>query len=495
MGRVPRILNPMRSSLARAAYAIARVFGAEPIVERASASSYGSRVIPDQALWFQFQRVGGGMTPQRLSQILRTADTGDLTQYVDLLMDARQKDGHLQGILSQVEESIAELDWTLSLPEGARAKDKRAMAFADEALRAATGSSNDDSKGFGDMIAHLAGSFYIGHNVAETLWQKNPKGYLVPRGWELHNARRFGYRQSNGAFVWRDSGTPFEGIRIQEEYPNRFVVSQPRVNGDVPSHEGLGRVLMWAALFRNWSMSDWLRTAELAWKPWRIGYYTKAASDKDIAGLETVLQNLVTSGTAVLADTTKFDASFAQQSGGGSKPTHAELYNVVAQEMSKAALGATETVQASSSSGYAQAQVHKGVSKTILRARARHIAAVIMRDVVRPLIQMNFGKDVLIPTFAFVLPDPVEIAAFGQGIKALAEAGLVMPQAWVRSRIGCPDPKPDEEVLSPPKTAPATPTPPPTDTPTASPGDAQTDPSAADTATPAGADQAPPADA
>ena len=454
----------MRTYLVKAAYAVARAFGAGPLVERASVGSYGMRVMPDQAVWQQHQRIGGSLTPQRVSWILRLADTGDLTQYIDLLNDSRQKDGHLQGILSQVEESIAELDWTLTPPANARAKDKRAAAFVEEALRACTGASPDDTKGFGDLISHLSGSFYYGHAVAETLYAKDSQKRLVPKGFELLSARRFGYRGHDAAFIWRDETTTHDGVRIQEVHPNKFIVAQPRVNGDVPVREGLGRVLVWCALFRNWSLSDWLRTAELSWKPWRIGYYEKGASDPDIEALKTVVDNLVTSGSAVLPETTKFKAEWPGGTGGsGSRPTHSELMNVVAMEMSKAALGTTETVQSSSSSGYAQAKVHQAVSKTILRARARQIAMIIMRDLVRPLIRLNFGKDVAVPTFAFVLPDPVDIREFGQGIKALVESGLKVEQSWVRSRIGAPEPKEDAEILVPPPKSAPTPAAPATD--------------------------------
>ena len=173
------------------------------------------------------------------------------------------------------------------------------------------------------------------------------------------------------------------------------------------------------------------------------------------------MESLMSSGSAILADTTKFDVHWPGGSGGsGSRPTHAELFNVIAQEMSKAALGATETVQSSSSSGYAQAKVHAGVSKTILRARARQIAMIIMRDLIRPMVEMNFGRKALVPTFSFVLPDPVDIAQFGKGIKDLVDAGLKLPQTWVRARIGAPEPLDEEDVLEPQAPEPAEPEPP-----------------------------------
>lgn len=450
----------MRAYLTKAVDTIARAFGVATVVERASSRSFGVRVMPDQALWYQFQRIGGAMTPARVTQILRQRDSGDMTAYVDLLNESRQKDGHLHGNLSQAEESIVELDWTLKLPEKARARDKRAMRWLDNALRQCTGDNDSEAGGFADLIAHLAGAFYVGHQVAEPAFRKDRDGYIAPKGFYALNARRFGYRSDDGVFVWKDETTGYRGVDLRKEYPGRFIIFQPRVNGDVPVREGLGSVLMWAALFRNWSVTDWLRTAELTWKPWRIGTYKKGASDQDIEALKTAMDTLVTTGSAVLPETTDFQAEWAAGSGGsGSRPTHAELFNVIAMEMSKAVLGATETVQSSSSSGFAQAKVHHGVTKTILRGRARQVAACITRDLVATLIRINFGKDVAIPQFEFILPDPVDIQAFGAGVKSLTDAGCNLSQNWVRNRVGAVAPENDDDEMGVESPEPETPEP------------------------------------
>lgn len=393
--------------------------------------------------------MGGSLTPQAISSILREAESGDLRRYIDVLNEFRQKDGHLQGILSLVEESIAELPWGLHLPETAKARDKRAAAWIEEVLRSCKG-LGDDLSSFDDMIAHLCTSFYHGHSVAETSWAKDAQGRLISTGFYLHAARRFAYRNTDSVFIWRDETMPWAGVDIRREMPGKFLVAQPRVNGDVPCREGLGRVLLWASLFRNWTMTDWLRTAELAWKPWRIGYYSKDASKEDISTLEEVLQKLVTTGTATLADTTNFKAEWpGGNAGGGGKPTHSELHNVVAQEMSKAALGSTETVQSSTSSGYAQAKVHDKVAMRLVRSRAKQIARIITRDLIRWLAVANFGPDIMVPEFRFVIEESVDIATFGAGIEKLVKAGTKLSQDWVRGRIGAPEPKEGEEILEP----------------------------------------------
>lgn len=77
-----------------------------------------------------------------------------------------------------------------------------------------------------------------------------------------------------------------------------------------------------------------------------------------------------------------------------------------------------------------------------------------MRDVIRPMIELNFGKDYAIPEFSFVIEEPVDVAAFGAGIEKLVKAGTKVSQDWVRGKIGAPAPKDGEELVvqhDPPK--------------------------------------------
>src|SRR5688572_25740445 len=149
----------MRTYLARAAYAVARAFGGRWTIERATRASRGSggKILPDLAIWYQFQRIGGSLSPQQVSQIIREADTGEMRRLQDLANDARQKDCHLQSILSQAEEAIGELDWQLTFPSNAKQRDRRAAKWVEEVLRGCKGTSEESKDGFSDLIPHLAG--------------------------------------------------------------------------------------------------------------------------------------------------------------------------------------------------------------------------------------------------------------------------------------------------------------------------------------------------
>jgi phage gp29-like protein len=441
----------MRNYLARAAYAVARVVGGVE-VQRATtprlAAGMGGKVLPELSLWLQFQRVGGALTPQQVSSIIRTADTGDMTRLMDLANDSRQKDCHLQAVLSQAEEAIAELDWKVSVPKNAKRRDVKIARWIEQALRACKGSTDEAKDGFADMIPHLAGAVYYGYAVSETVYRKKD-GKIVPQCFVNHAQRRFAFRQSDGAFIWRDDTMAFDGIEVRKDYPGKFVVAMPRVTGDVPCREGLVRVLMWAALFRNWTLSDWLRTGEISWKPWRVGTYDKDASEEDIDDLVTVLANLSTNGTAAIPDTTELKIHWPEGGSGSRNGSHSELFETVGREMSKAVLGQTDTTESSKVGSFAKAKVSDSAEKRRIRSRARYVARVITRDVVRPLVEMNFGRDAFVPEFEFILKDPVELKEFAEGVKALVEAGAQVTQAFVQDTAGMPAPEPGDLLLKP----------------------------------------------
>lgn len=405
------------------------------------------KVLEDLPIWLQFQRVGGQVSPTQLSEIIRQADTGYIFRLIDVANEAKQKDCHLSAVLSQSEESLAGLEWELVLPEGAMSRERKAMDWTEEHLRTKIAAP------FGAMVAHQAGGVYYSLAVSETMWAKDDDKRVVPVDFDNQSARRFGFRISDGKLVWRDQMMGPEGVDFRALFPNKFVVSQPRVTGDVPAREGMMRVLVWAALFRSWGFTDWLRTGETAWKPWRIGHYDpEKVTEEDIDNLITVLDRLVSTGSAAISKSVDFKVEWPGGQG-GTKATHSELVNVLAQEMSKAALGQTETVQASGTSGYAQAKVHQDVSGKILKGRARHLAAVITRDVIRPMIQLNFGSNFAIPTFRFLTDDSADLKAFSEGLKNLTGpqgAGLQVPAKWARGAAGIPEPEKDEELVGAP---------------------------------------------
>ncbi|AUZ85793.1 hypothetical protein CDW43_15015 [Methylophaga nitratireducenticrescens] len=66
----------------------------------------------------------GGLTPLRLSNILRNAEQGNLVEQNDLFEDMEEKDGHIFADMSKRKRAIMGLDWQMELPRNATAQEK-----------------------------------------------------------------------------------------------------------------------------------------------------------------------------------------------------------------------------------------------------------------------------------------------------------------------------------------------------------------------------------
>jgi len=400
----------------------------------------------------QFTRIGGALTPAAVSSIILEADTGYIHRLVDLGNEARQKDCHLQSLLGTREAALGGLLWKVPpakkpgevKPQDA---DRQVAHFVDGALRGAEGSSLSGSRNFTDLISHLSSGVYFSFGTSEIEW-KLASGKLIPQGFWPIAHRRFRFSRGNGELVWWDSAMPgtADGVNLHKTFPDKFIIHQPRVNGDVPAREGLIRVLMWAALFRNWGMSDWLKLAEMAWKPWRLGKYHTDASTEEIDDLEESLRRLTSNGIATFSSRAEVSIEWPERGRGG-RPEHHDLSEFLGSEMSKAVLGQTLTVDAGERGARSLGEVHDRVRKDIRENDAIAMAATIRRDLIAPLVRLNFGNDTMIPGFHFVTDDAVDEGAYARAVEGLVRSGLEMSQDFVRDRLGIPNPEPGERLL------------------------------------------------
>lgn len=407
--------------------------------------------IPDLPLYAQYQRIGGPITPEQVTSVIAQADTGIMWPLVTLFGDARRKDCHLQTVLFAREMAVASLPYEVQAPEGSspRGRDARVAAWWNEALEAAAGGPQDtaDLIGFRGLLGHLQGGVGHGYALAETVCEKD-SGKLRPLGWNPVGAGRVLFDQLTGRPHWYDpiGTTGYPGVDLRKGFaPGKIVFHQPRITGDEPTREGLARVLLWAALFRNWSLRDWVALGELAWKPWRKGKYKKGADKKDIDELRNILRNMSASGVALIPDTTELEVEWAKGNLQGA--THKEMAEFLAAEMSKATVGQTLTTEQGDRGARSLGDVHKDVKAEITAYDATCVAETVRREIIAPLTRRNFGPDVAIPSFRFLIKESVDLLKFAQGVGTLKDRGLKIGTAYVYDVGGIPVPKEGEEIL------------------------------------------------
>lgn len=410
-------------------------------------------VIPNLPLWQQYRRIGGGLTPSDVSSILYQADAGYVWRLVDLANESRQKDGHLQSNLATREQALSTLPMSVRpfVPRGAsepRRRDVKVAEFVSAALTEATG-EGEDYRGFADLVPHMQSAVFHGYASAETAWRRDGSD-LRPAGFKLIPHRRFKFRQRDGRLVWWDL-MPLQGgddgVELLREYPGQFIQHQPRTNGDAPAREGLARLLVWCALFRNWDLADWLKLAELSWKPWRVGKYSKTAGKADRENLLALLEALTSNGVGIVRDDMQVDVHFPQGSGSSAAHNHKELAEFLGAEMSKAILGQTLTTEAGARGARALGEVHDQIRRDLRNADARAVAATLRAHLVEPLVRLNFGDAVGVPEIVFETDDAVDLDKFASAVVKLQSAGMRIPVAWAHDVAGVPLPGVDEDVL------------------------------------------------
>ncbi len=433
---------------------------------RVKAAVPQGRVIPGLSLQDQHLRIGGNLTPLQVSNIFSQADLGQINRLVDLSNEARQKDCHLQSCLHTRETALAALPWTITAfkerdDKEPADRDRDIAWFCEDALTAAAG-DGQEIRSLTDTVSQLVGGVYHGHAVDEIDWRRDGK-HITPAGFIPVDQRRFAFRRTDGKLVWDDShfgGSA--GVDLPSEFPGQFLQHQPRVNGDIPAREGLSRVLNWSALFRNWDISDWLKLAELSWKPWRVGKYpsgkqkgTSAAGDKDRDDLLEILQELTTNGIAAIRDDWELDFK-GIEIGAGMRGVHEALARFMGAEMSKAILGQTLTTEQGDRGARSLGEVHDRVRKDIREYDAISVAATLQRDLIRPLVWMNFGPETPLPLFAFSTDDAVDLVALSEALEKFTDPidgstpRIAITQKWVRDQAGIPNPEEDEPLVGQP---------------------------------------------
>src|SRR5512145_314980 len=411
-----------------------------------AAARLGESLIPAIPIWAQFTRIGGSVSPDVISGIIREADAGKPARLVDLLHELRQKDGHLQAVLGVRELALAGLEWSVDPPENATEREIECAAQCEAAIRAC--------ESFPVVLAHLAGEgcLFPTGAWAELVWEVSPFGDLagleVPRHMKPISSRRFGFRRSDGHLVFVEYGRDPDtsGIYLLDEYGvGNFISYRPRINGDVPVREGLGRCLVWMSGLRNWGVRDWLELGELGWKPRTIISYDKDADEKDTSLAQTIAEVLTGRSSVVHPKTLDVAVVWPKSSGSNLQSVHREICEFFGQEESKAVLGQTLTTEAGSRGARALGVVHDNIRLDIRESDAVGVGASINEFIVRPFYGFNYGSTVRRGTFRFHTEEGVDMAKIADVIKKVAPY-VAIPQAWVRDQLGIPEPSENEPI-------------------------------------------------
>lgn len=375
-----------------------------------------------------------GIDPRRLANILRQAEDGDATSYLELAEEMEEKDLHYLSVLGTRKRAVAQLPIEVEAA-GEEPHHEAQADFVRKWLKR-------------DMLQHeifdILDAIGKGYSATEMIWQMRP-GRWLPHELKRRDPRWFEFDRINGETLkLRTSGAEPEALAA-----GKFIVHVHPAKSGLPIRGGLARAVAWGWMFKNFSIKDWVSFLETYGMPMRIGKYDNGETEDNIAILMRAVADLGSDAAAVFPKT--MDVSF-EQANAGSAP--GDLWKSMAQyiddQISKAVLGQTNTTDAKSGGlGSGQADVHNDVRKDIRDADAMLVAATLNRDLVVPMIMFNFGPQEDYPRITIGEPDAVDVKALTEAAVALVPLGLKVSAKRLGEKTGLPLAEGAEEVLVP----------------------------------------------
>lgn len=382
-----------------------------------------------------------GLTPPRLASILREAEVGDATAYLEMAEQMEEKDLHYAAVLGVRKRAIRSLD-----PQVSPGDDTAAAAELAEMTRIALNSAPVRSSLI-DMMDALGKSF----SVTEILWEREGKGLKVG-GMEVVDPRWFEFDRENGNHLYlRDNAGP------QPLRADSYIIHIAKAKSGLPIRGGLARLAAWAYLFKNYTLKDWQIFLEAYGHPLRLGKYGPTSSTEDRKTLLRAARQIGVDMAAIIPK--DMDLEVVPGATNGADKMYEGNARYWDEQLSKGILGQVATTDAIAG-GHAVGKIHEQVRDDIRDADAEQLAASIQRDLAGALKRLHFPENVPLPHVSFPPPEAVDPKLMMELMERGPAAGLKIPVAQIREVFALRKPEEGEEILTPPAAAAPAPAPP-----------------------------------
>lgn len=392
----------------------------------------------------------GAMSLQTVSAAMRQATSGFRQRFVDVLDELLEREPHGQAVLGQRNLTVA-----CSRLEVVPVHAKSGTNDEKLALELAT-MVGDQIEAVDDMPTHLSlllWANYYGVTAAENNWIRDGSGWGFD-GFSFIHTRRLSYTDSSNWDLhlydqgpW--TGKPqIHGMRLAD-YPHKFTTHSPRVRGDYPTREGLGRILGFWFTLKAMAVANGASAVERYARPWAIAYFStgsdgkpRPASEEDIARANQAMNALGTGSlsSAVLPDSIKVGLERVE---GGI--TQQEFIKYCDSQIGEIALGQNQTTSLGPHGSQAAVAVLKEGSRELFGYDALSLSATLRRDVARSIVTLNRpGLERLTPRIVLHIDRPDAVRLVDLADKA-SRLGMPIDARALADMVGLPLVDPEDE--------------------------------------------------
>ena len=268
-----------------------------------------------------------GLTPERLANIFREADSGNILRQSELFEEMEEKDPHLYSQLQTRKNAVTGLDFEVIAFDGEDERDKEIAEFVSKEL--------ESIESIEDVMMDLLDAIGKGIAISEIMWGY-ADGRITVTDIRHRHQKKFLWDE-NDQFKVVTQEAPM-GMLLPE---NKFIIHRYKARSGHPSRGGVLRVIAWMYLFKNYGVKDWISFCEVYGMPLRLGKYNPSESEEDKRSLEEALIRIGADAAGIIPEGTEIEFKEANKS------TSVDVYERLArycdEQMSKAVLGQTLT--------------------------------------------------------------------------------------------------------------------------------------------------------
>jgi len=344
-------------------------------------------------------------------------------------------DPHINAKLQQLKDEVLSKEFHI-VPADESQKAKEIAEFVEKVIYENLNIEQD--------FAELLTAIEFGFSVSEVIWRQE-NGYWLPDSLKARKQEKFRFN-TKGELLYYD---PVEGWKkLDTTY--KFIIH--RHNPQVENPYGTSVLLScyWPWMFKKAGWKFWLKVAEKFGVPTVLALINNPDLPKEqkeeIADFiaESLLNIQEDSAVALIG----VDEVKTLESKGGAED-FAKLIELCNAEISKAITGEILTADKGNTGSYALAKVHAETLKRRGRKVAKALANTLNRTLVRWIVELNYGKDLLhlTPKLQF---DFTEIPEW-ERIKDAIDRGVPISKKALYSTYNLPEPDGEEDVFISPK--------------------------------------------
>lgn len=378
-----------------------------------------------------------------------------------------RNDPDIEGPIQNLKTSIVGSDWHIELARG-RASERIADGVRDII---------EEIPQFSDMCGQLLEAVWYGPAAVNIIWNRNRRGQIGISGWlpvhsdtlavtttgdiGLRVGMKYAENNPSGAIAvgvdsWVHPLTP-------EERACFLLHTFQRRGGDFDeAHEvayaylgrGMRDVCWYLWLLKQTGIQNWSSYLERYGMGIRKGYYPSGNQEARQA-IESILANLIGDVSIAIPRQpnaqagTKDDYDVEIMEAGASKArVFLEFIDWASVNMKELIIGQSSTTEKGGSGmGLGVSTQHAKTFNRHQRYIARGLEETIQRQLIVPLVDMNWGPQEHYPTFRYAIADP-EVGIFMDAVKAAIDMGAEVSEDDVVQRLGLAKPRPGQRVLS-----------------------------------------------